>query len=98
MDERSAVPCTSELVILGAPSVLRDGTRVRLRQIRSSDGELLRRGLARLSDSSRYRRFLTPRRDLTEQMVSYLTAVDHHDHEAIVALDGVRPRYGEKVH
>src|SRR4249919_1791168 len=80
-------PSTNELVALGAPIVLRDGSRVRLRQIHGSDKELLLRGFERLSRESRYRRFLTPTAHLSEAVVRYLTEVDHHDHEAIVALD-----------
>ena len=45
------------------------------------------RGFARLSPESRYRRFLAAMPELTEEMVRYLTVIDHHDHEAIVALD-----------
>ena len=78
---------TDELVTLGAPIALRDGSRVRLRQIHGSDKELLLRGFDRLSRESRYRRFLTPTAQLSEAAVRYLTEVDHHDHEAIVALD-----------
>jgi GNAT superfamily N-acetyltransferase len=52
------------------------------------------RGFDRLSDESRYRRFLAPMPELTEPMVDYLTEVDHHDHEAIVALD---ERTGEGI-
>ena len=78
---------TNELVALGAPITLRDGSRVRVRQIHSSDKELLLRGFDRLSRESRYRRFLAPIPQLSEAVVRYLTEVDHHDHEAIVALD-----------
>lgn len=84
----SLTPSTSELVALGAPIVLRDGSRVRLRQGHSSDKELLLRGFARLSPESRYRRFLATRLELSEAMVRYLTEIDHHDHEALAALDG----------
>jgi GNAT superfamily N-acetyltransferase len=84
---RSAFPSTEEIVILGALLTLRDGSRVRLRQIRTSDRDLLLRGFARLSDTSRYRRFLAPTPELTESMARYLTEVDHRDHEAIAALD-----------
>jgi GNAT superfamily N-acetyltransferase len=48
---------------------------------------LLVRGFERLSDESRYRRFLAPMPELSEGMLRYLTDIDHHDHEAIVALD-----------
>ena len=80
-------PSTGELVVLGAPIVLRDGSRVRLRQGHSSDKELLRRGFERLSLESRYRRFLAATPELREGTVRYLTEIDHHDHEAIAALD-----------
>jgi GNAT superfamily N-acetyltransferase len=83
----SSTPSRNELVSLGAPIVLSDGSRVRVRQGHSSDRELLLRGFERLSPESRYRRFLAPMPELTEEMVRYLTEIDHHDHEAIVALD-----------
>jgi GNAT superfamily N-acetyltransferase len=44
-------------------------------------------GFARLSPESRYRRFLAPMKELTEATVRYLTEIDHHDHEAMIALD-----------
>ncbi len=83
----SSIPSTSELVLRGAPVALRDGSRVRIRQGHSADRELLLRGFARLSPESRYRRFLAPMPELTEEMVRYLTEIDHHNHEAMIALD-----------
>jgi GNAT superfamily N-acetyltransferase len=80
-------PATDELVALGVPIELRDGSRVRIRQGRATDDDLLRRGFERLSARSRYRRFLTPLSKLDKRMLRYLTDVDHHDHEAMVALD-----------
>jgi GNAT superfamily N-acetyltransferase len=71
----------------GLVATLRDGSLVRLRPIRRTDGELILRGFERLSDESRYRRFLSPVPGLTGAMVRYLTEVDHRDHEAIVAID-----------
>ena len=78
---------TDELVALGAPVVLRDGSCVRLRQCHRKDKKLLLRGFDQLSDESRYRRFLAGMPELSDAMVDYLTEIDHHDHEAIVALD-----------
>ncbi len=83
----SLIPSTGELVALGAPIVLRDGSRVRLRPGRSSDRQLLVRGFERLSPESRYRRFLAAMPELNSEKVRYLTETDHHDHEAIAALD-----------
>jgi len=84
---REQLPSTDELVRLGAPATLIDGSRVRIRQGHRSDRELLLRGFERLSPESRYRRFLVPMAELTDEMVGYLTEIDHHDHEAIIALD-----------
>jgi GNAT superfamily N-acetyltransferase len=68
---------------------LRDGATVIVRPIRASDRDLLLDGFERLSPQSRYRRFLAPMEDLPEPMLRYLTEVDHHDHEAIGAIDPV---------
>lgn len=65
---------------------LADGRAIRVRPIETGDAEALREGFAHLSDEARYRRFLTPTERLTEQQVAYFVDVDHHDHEALVAL------------
>jgi len=83
----SSTPSTRELTTLGAPIALRDGSRVRVRQGHRSDRDLLLRGFERLSPESRYRRFLAPMQELTESTLRYLTEIDHHDHEAMIALD-----------
>ena len=90
----SPEPSTSELVTLGARIRLRDGSCIRIRQGHRSDRELLLRGFERLSPESRYRRFLTTISELSAKMVRYLTEVDHHDHEAMIALD---ERTGEGI-
>lgn len=66
---------------------LRDGSRVRVRPIEPTDREALVAGFERLSDRSRYRRFLASTPRLTSTVLTYLTEVDHHDHEALLALD-----------
>jgi RimJ/RimL family protein N-acetyltransferase len=66
---------------------LRDGERILLRPIRPEDRDELAAGMHRLSPESRYRRFFTPTSDLTAAQLSYLTEVDHHDHEALVAVE-----------
>ena len=87
-------PSTAELIELGAPVDLRDGSRVRVRQFRSSDRELLLSGFERLSPESRYRRFLSAMPDLSRPLLSYLTRIDHRNHEAMIA---VAERTGEPV-
>jgi GNAT superfamily N-acetyltransferase len=66
---------------------LRDGSRVRVRPIAPEDRAALAAGFARLSPESRFRRFLSPKKELSERDLDVLTRVDHHDHEALVALD-----------
>lgn len=66
---------------------LRDGTRVLLRPIRPEDAERLAEGLRKLSPASRYLRFHAPVEELSTSQLRYLTEVDHHDHEAIIAVD-----------
>jgi GNAT superfamily N-acetyltransferase len=67
--------------------VLRDGSVVLVRPVRSTDGLLLADGFARLSDQSRRMRFLGPKETLSAAELRFYADVDHHDHEALVALD-----------
>jgi GNAT superfamily N-acetyltransferase len=65
---------------------LGDGTTVALRRLGSGDGKLLAAGFDRLSDRSRYRRFLSPVPRLTSSMLDFLTSVDGGNHRAWGAL------------
>ena len=67
--------------------VLRDGSAVLIRQVQSADAPLLADGFARLSAQSRQMRFLTTKKELSPAELRYFTDVDHHDHEALGALD-----------
>jgi GNAT superfamily N-acetyltransferase len=80
-------PSANALALRGVPVALRDGSHVRIRQGHHTDRDLLVRGFERLGPESRYRRFLTPMRELGEKAVRYMTELDHHDHEAMIALD-----------
>ena len=66
---------------------LRDGSLVDVRPIAPGDREALAQAFRRLSEQSRYQRFLTAINELSESDLSYLTEVDHHDHEALIAFD-----------
>ena len=66
---------------------LRDGSRVVIRPIEPDDRAALVEGFERLKPESRYRRFFGPVTQLSERDLDYLTCVDHHDHEALVAVD-----------
>jgi RimJ/RimL family protein N-acetyltransferase len=66
---------------------LPDGERILLRPIEPADREALEEGIRRMSPESRYRRFFTPLDHLTDKQLTYLTEVDHRDHEALVAIE-----------
>jgi RimJ/RimL family protein N-acetyltransferase len=53
--------------------------------IRPDDREVLRSALQRMSPESRYRRFLAPLGELSDEMLRYLCEVDGVNHVAIVA-------------
>lgn len=67
---------------------------VEIRPIEPEDKQALRDGFERLSERSRYRRFLAPHGSLSQEELRYFTEIDHHDHEALVAID---PASGEGV-
>lgn len=69
----------------GDIAVLADGSAIEIRPIAASDRAALADGFDALSGTSRYRRFLAPVDRLTDGWLTYLTEVDHHDHEALVA-------------
>src|SRR5215831_12104283 len=71
----------------GKRVVLRDGSRVLIRQVQPADAPLLADGFARLSPQSRRMRFLARKDQLSAAELRYLTDIDHHDHEALGALD-----------
>src|ERR1700704_1191416 len=60
---------------------------IEIRPIEPDDKEALASGFDRLSERSRYRRFLSPRGPLTAAELRYFTEVDHRNHEALVAVD-----------
>jgi len=73
-------------------AVLQDGSVVLIRQVHCGDAPLLAEGFARLSFESRKLRFLTGKPSLTPAELKYFTEIDHHDHEALGALDPVDGR------
>jgi len=66
---------------------LRDGSQMSIRPVGPEDRALLAAAFEELSFESRHRRFFAAMSELDAEQLSYLTQVDHHDHEALVALD-----------
>jgi len=58
-----------------------------VRPIEPGDRDGLRRAFDGLGPESRYRRFFSPVDHLTDSQLDFFTQVDHHDHEALVAVD-----------
>lgn len=56
-----------------------------VRALRPDDAPGLDEAFEQLSETSRYRRFFTAKPHLSEQTLAFLTDIDHHDHEALVA-------------
>jgi RimJ/RimL family protein N-acetyltransferase len=65
---------------------LRAGEDLLVRPITAEDTAELVAGYRRLSAGSRYQRFFTAAPKLRAPEVAYLTQLDHHDHEALVAI------------
>jgi GNAT superfamily N-acetyltransferase len=74
-----------------------DGRRYLIRSLQATDKDLIVGGLERMSEQSRYRRFLAPKPSFSARELAYLTEIDHHDHEALIALDGDEKGGGEAV-
>ena len=66
---------------------LPDGRVVDVRPLEPRDRQALAAAVSRLSDETRYLRFATPKPHLTERELDFLLGVDHHSHEAILAID-----------
>ena len=71
----------------GVPAFARDGSRIRIRQLHRDDRELWQRGFEHMGAETRYRRFLAAMPRTSSQMVRWMTELDHHDRDAIGAVD-----------
>lgn len=65
---------------------LKDGTSVHLRLVLASDKTLLAEGLEQMSPQSRYHRFFTEKKRLSEKELWHFTEIDGVNHFAIGAL------------
>ena len=76
------------------PTAPRTKTKLDIRPIDPADKAALASAVEQSSDEAVYRRFLNPHGRLTSAELRYLTEVDHHDHEALLAID---PGSGKSV-
>lgn len=68
---------------------LRDGSHMLIRPVTPEDKALLTRLFSELSLETRYRRFFMAVREMDEARFAFLTELDHHDREALVAVESV---------
>jgi RimJ/RimL family protein N-acetyltransferase len=73
---------------------LRDGTEALIRPMEPGDRERLKKGFESSSEESRFQRFLSPQPRLSSKQLEFLTAVDHVNHEALIAVD---PETGQSL-
>src|ERR1700759_1148718 len=69
--------------------VLRDGARLLVRPLEPTDRAVLAEPVTRLWETTRYLRFAAPKPSLTKAELDALLDVDHHDHEALLAIDAL---------
>jgi RimJ/RimL family protein N-acetyltransferase len=70
----------------GAVVVLAGGEQVQVRPVRPDDAPLIAAGFERLDPVSRRLRFFAPMPRLSPSLLRWMVEVDHHDHEALVAV------------
>jgi acetyltransferase len=73
---------------------LRDGTKALIRPIEPDDRDRLREGFESASPESIFQRFLSPQPRLSGSQLDYLTAIDHVQHEGLIAID---PETGQSL-
>jgi acetyltransferase len=78
-----AKPYPSELV---RTLILRDGTRVVVRPIRPEDRQIEREFVQQLSSESKYFRFMSGLRELSEAMLNRFTQIDYDREMALIAI------------
>ena len=67
---------------------LKDGTLVTIRPIRPEDAGIEQEFVRKLSDESRYNRFMDTVRELSPRMLSHFTQVDYDHHMALIVVTG----------
>lgn len=71
---------------------LRDGSVVYVRALGRGDRAGLASAVMSLSEESRYLRFASSKPSLSPRELDFLVSVDHHGHEALLAVDPVSHR------
>jgi RimJ/RimL family protein N-acetyltransferase len=85
---------TPTAIVEAELATLSGGAELLVRQVQPTDKGLLAAGFERRSPESGYRRFFAPIQRLSARDLAYLTEIDHHDHEALAAIE---PATGELV-
>lgn len=83
----AAAPTVETGIARGSRVTLPDGAEIIVRPVTAEDKALLLAGWAQLGEASRYRRFMSTKKNLSVAELAYFTEVDHECHEAIGAID-----------
>jgi RimJ/RimL family protein N-acetyltransferase len=70
-----------------ATAITSYGFPLHVRPVAASDRDALALFFARLTDRSRYQRFMGAKPQLSRRDLDFLTDVDHRTHEALIAVD-----------
>lgn len=70
-----------------AKTATRGGVELLVRPIEAHDRDRLARAFQKLSETTRFRRFLAPKLALSDRELTEFTELDHHEREALIALD-----------
>ena len=76
---------SSEASAYRAVETLRDSRRITVRAIQPHDKDAMLEAFGRVGDESRYRRFFSAKRFLTDREIDFFVDVDFADHVALVA-------------
>src|SRR3954469_24285679 len=71
----------------GVRVTVRDGSELEIRPVTPADRRLLLAGFARFGERSRHQRFFGIKVALTEAELTFFTEFDHHEHEAVGAVE-----------
>lgn len=82
----------------GRTVALADGTRAVVRPLAGGEAALVQQVFEGMSERSRYERFVGAKPALSQRDLERLTAVDHENHEAFVAVDPATGRAVGEAH
>ncbi|WBF65424.1 MAG: bifunctional acetate--CoA ligase family protein/GNAT family N-acetyltransferase [Candidatus Kinetoplastibacterium crithidii] len=78
--------------------ILKNNMLCTIRPIRPEDAEILQGFIRKLSDKTRYMRFISAMKELTPKMLAHYTQIDYHRELALVVVAPEKKQYNNDVH